>query len=309
VKIYHSIEEFPTDVKTVVTTGTFDGVHKGHRVVINRINDIAHKNGLQSLVFTLNPHPRHVLYPEDQQLKLINSIDEKIQALKTTGLQNLVVYEFTKKFSRTNSVHFVRDILVNKLNMKHMVVGFDHHFGRNRQGTFDNLVELSHFYDFQLEQIQPQNIKKITISSTKIRKAIIDGDIMKANQYLSSNFSLFGKVIRGNGIGRKIDFPTANIKLNYKWKILPKNGVYAVIVNIGKEKKIGMLNIGVRPSISDNIFSIEVNIFDFKDNIYDREINVEFIKRIRDEKKFINLESLKNQLIIDEIHCRNFFAI
>lgn len=308
-KIYHSIEEFPSDIKTVVTTGTFDGVHKGHRVVINRLNKIACENGLQSLVFTLNPHPRHVLYPEDQQLKLINSIDEKIKALRNTGLQNLVVYEFTKEFSRTNSVHFIRDVLVNKLNMKHMVVGFDHHFGRNREGTFENLAELSHFYDFQLEQIKPQNIEQVTVSSTKVRQAIIDGDIIKANKFLSSNFSISGVVTSGNGIGRTIDFPTANIKLNSKWKVLPKKGVYAVKVNIRKEKKFGMLNIGVRPSISDNFFSIEVHLFDFEENIYDEKIQIEFINRIRDEKRFPNLQDLKNQLIIDEVNCRNFFGI
>lgn len=308
-KIYHSIEEFPSDIKTVVTTGTFDGVHKGHRVVINRLNKIACENGLQSLVFTLNPHPRHVLYPEDQQLKLINSIDEKIKALRNTGLQNLVVYEFTKEFSRTNSVHFIRDVLVNKLNMKHMVVGFDHHFGRNREGTFENLAELSHFYDFQLEQIKPQNIEQIIVSSTKVRQAIIDGDIIKANKFLSSNFSISGVVTSGNGIGRTIDFPTANIKLNSKWKVLPKKGVYAVKVNIRKEKKFGMLNIGVRPSISDNFFSIEVHLFDFEENIYDEKIQIEFINRIRDEKRFPNLQDLKNQLIIDEVNCRNFFGI
>ena len=308
-KIYHSIEEFPSDIKTVVTIGTFDGVHKGHRVVINRLNKIACEKGLQSLVFTLNPHPRHVLYPEDQQLKLINSIDEKIKALRTTGLQNLVVYEFTKDFSRTNSVHFIRDVLVNKLNMKHMVVGFDHHFGRNREGTFENLAELSLVYDFQLEQIKPQNIEQVTVSSTKIRHAIISGDIIKGNKFLSSDFSISGVVVSGNGIGRTIDFPTANIKLNSKWKVLPKNGVYAVKVNIWKEQKFGMLNIGVRPSISDNFFSIEVHLFDFEENIYDEKIQIEFINRIRDEKRFPNLQDLKNQLIIDEVNCRNFFGI
>jgi len=309
VKIYNSIEEFPSDVSTVITTGTFDGVHAGHKVVIDRLNKIAQKKGLQSLVFTLNPHPRHVLYPEDQQLKLIHTIDEKVNALKNTGLQNLVIYKFTKEFSRTNSVHFVRDILVNKLNMKHMVVGFDHHFGRNREGTFENLSELSHFYDFKLEQIKPQNIEQVTVSSTKIRHAIIEGDIVKTNKYLSSNFSIEGIVVRGNGIGQKINFPTANINLNYKWKILPKHGVYAVKVDIGKEKKFGMLNIGVRPSIEDSFFSIEVHLFNFHENIYGKEIVIEFIRRIRDEKKFPNLESLKDQLILDEKECKDLFKI
>lgn len=308
-KIYHSIEEFPSDIKTVVTIGTFDGVHKGHRVVINRLNKIACEKGLQSLVFTLNPHPRHVLYPEDQQLKLINSIDEKIKTLSTTGLQNLVVHEFTKDFSRTNSVHFIRDVLVNKLNMKHMVVGFDHHFGKNREGTFEDLIELSDLYDFKIERIEPQNFGDITISSTKIRNAINEGDFHKVNAYLSSVFSLNGTVVKGNNIGVRIGFPTANIEIDNKWKIIPKNGVYAVKVFLKNQLFLGMLNIGNRPSISDDSFVIEVHLFNFNAIIYNEELRIDFIQRIRDEKKFSDLEKLKFQLQDDAINCKQILEL
>ena len=302
--IYHSIDDFPSDTKTIVTIGTFDGVHIGHTTIINRINEIAKKERLESVVLTFNPHPRHVIYPDDQDLRLINTIDEKTESLSKTGLQNLVVHEFTKKFSRTKSVNFIRDILVNKLNMKYMVVGFDHHFGKNREGTYDNLIELSELYAFKIEKIEPQNLGEVTISSTKIRNAIKQGDIRKANSYLSSNFSIKGKVVEGNKIGTSIGFPTANIRIDSPWKILPKDGVYAVKVFIENHSYFGMLNLGNRPSISDDSFVIEVHLFGFNANIYNLELKIDFIDRVRDEMRFSDLEGLKSQLKIDAINCK-----
>ena len=308
-KIYHSIEDFPSQTRTVVTIGTFDGLHKGHQAIINRINHIAKKQALESVVLTFNPHPRHVIYPDDQELRLIHTIEEKIEVLSKTGLQNLVLHRFTKDFSRIKSVNFIRDFLVNKLHMKYMVVGFDHHFGKNREGTFDDLFELSELYDFRIEKIEPQNIEGITISSTKIRRAIQQGNLKQVNTYLSSNFCLTGKVIRGNKIGSSIGFPTANIKLDYQWKILPKNGVYAVKVLVKGQEYFGMLNLGNRPTISDDSFVIEVHLFNFDDIIYDQELRIEFFQRIRDEKKFSELEQLGAQLKIDEINCRQIFNL
>ena len=308
-KIYRSIEDFPSDKNTIVTTGTFDGVHKGHKIIIDRINEIAKDEGMESVLLTFDPHPRHVIYPDDQQLRLIHTIEEKIDALTKAGLQNLVLHKFTKEFSRTKSINFIRDILVSKLNMRYMVVGFDHHFGKNREGTFKNLLELSDLYDFQIEKIKPESIDRVTISSTKIRGAIIEGDFKLANSYLSSNFSIIGKVIQGNRIGRRIGFPTTNIKIENQWKILPRNGVYAVKVFIKNQKYFGMLNLGNRPSISDNSFVIETHIFDFSSTIYNEELKIEFIQRIRDEKRFSDLERLRSQLEIDERNCKKIFNL
>ena len=308
-RIYHSIEDFPSDVNTIVTIGTFDGVHKGHQIIINRINEIAKKQAMESVVLTFDPHPRHVIYPDDQDLRLIHTLEEKIEALSKTGVQNLVLHKFTKEFSRTESVNFIRDFLVTKLNMKYMVVGFDHHFGKNRQGTFDNLIELSDAYGFKIEKIKPQNIGEVTISSTKIRNAILEGDCKKANTYLSANFSITGKVVQGNKIGSSIGYPTANIEIENQWKILPKNGVYAVKILLKNQQYFGMLNLGNRPSISDDSFAIEVHLFDFNATIYNEELKIEFIQRIRDEKHFLDLEKLKSQLKIDEINCKQIFNL
>ena len=308
-RIYHSIEDFPSDVKTIVTIGTFDGVHKGHQIIINRINEIAKKQALESVVLTFDPHPRHVIYPDDQELRLIHTLEEKIEALRKTGVQNLVLHKFTKEFSRTESVNFIRDFLVTKLNMKYMVVGFDHHFGKNRQGTFDNLIELSDAYGFKIEKIKPQNIGEVTISSTKIRNAILEGDCKKANTYLSANFSITGKVVQGNKIGSSIGYPTANIEIENQWKILPKNGVYAVKILLKNQQYFGMLNLGNRPSISDDSFAIEVHLFDFNATIYNEELKIEFIQRIRDEQQFSDLEKLKSQLKIDAINCKQIFNL
>ena len=308
-KIYHSIKDFSSDTGTIVTIGTFDGVHKGHEIIINRINEIAQKEGLVSVVLTFSPHPRHVIYPDNQELRLIHTVEEKKEALSRTGLQNLVIHKFTKEFSRTKSVNFIRDILVNKLNMKYMVVGFDHHFGKNREGTFDNLIQLSELYDFKIERIEPLNIGSITVSSTKIRNAIIEGDFKLVNSYLSANFTIVGRVIKGNKIGSKIGFPTANIKIENQWKILPKDGVYAIKAYVDNQRYFGMLNLGNRPSILDDSFTIEAHLFDFTKNIYSEELKIEFIMRIRDEKRFLDLEDLKSQLKIDEIKCKNFFNL
>lgn len=303
-KIFDSINKFPSNVKTIVTLGTFDGVHKGHIAIINRINDIAKKNNLESVLLTFYPHPRHVLYPDDQNLKLINTIDEKIDSLKLTGLDNLIIHKFDKAFSRLKSVNFIRDILVNKLNMHYMVVGFDHQFGKNREGSFEDLIQFSDLYDFKIEKIEAQLIEGVAISSTKIRKAIQTGQIEKVNSYLSSTYSITATVVKGNNIGSSIGYPTANLDVRNRWKIIPKKGVYFVSVLFGNLIYFGMLNLGSRPTISDSSFVIEVHLFDFNKQIYDDTLKVNFLKRIRDEKKFLDLSKLKLQLKKDENECR-----
>ena len=308
-KVYHSIEDFPSEINTIITIGTFDGVHKGHKQVIKKLNNIAKKEGLENVVLTFYPHPRHVLYPDDQQLKLLNTIDEKTEELKKSGLQHFVVHEFTKEFSRTKSVNFIRDLLVNKLKMKHMVVGYNHHFGRNREGSYNDLKELAELYNFELEKIPPQNEGDVTISSTKVRELLLAGDVEKAATYLGYSYPINGKVVKGNARGRKIGFPTANILVENKWKLIPADGVYAVKVKLDKKQFFGMLNIGERPTLSDNEHRIEVHIFDFSSDIYGADIKVEFIKRIREEKQFGNLELLKKQLKMDENNCKKFFRI
>ena len=308
-KVYHSIEDFPSEINTIITIGTFDGVHKGHKQVIKKLNNIAKKQGFESVVLTLYPHPRHVLYPDDQQLKLLNTIDEKIEELKKSGLQHFVVHEFTKEFSRTKSVNFIRDLLVNKLKMKQMVVGYNHHFGRNREGSYNDLKELAELYNFELEKIPPQNEGDVTISSTKVRELLLAGDVEKAATYLGYSYPINGKVVKGNARGRTIGFPTANILVENKWKLIPTDGVYAVKVKLGGKQFYGMLNMGKRPTLSDNEHRIEVHIFDFSADIYGADIKVEFVKRIREEKQFDNLELLKKQLQIDENNCKKFFRI
>ncbi len=308
-KVYHSIDQFTTEAKTTLTIGTFDGAHKGHKYVLKRLSEMAEKAGNESVLLTFYPHPRHVLYPDNQDLKLLNTIDEKIEELKKSGLQHFVIHEFTKEFSRTKSVNFIRDLLVNKLNMGQMVVGYDHHFGRNREGSYEELKGLSELYNFELEQIPPQDEGDVTVSSTKIRKLLCIGDVEKANIYLGYSYHINGKVVRGNEIGRTIGFPTANILVENKWKLIPADGVYAVKVQLAGKQYFGMLNIGERPTIADDKHVIEVHIFGFSADVYGSKIKVELEKRIRDERQFDTLEHLKNQLQVDANNCKRYFVI
>ena len=233
-------------------------------------------------------------------MKLIITLNEKQDLLEKAGLDNLVVHEFTKEFSRIKSINFVRDILVEKLNVHTLVIGYDHHFGRNRKGSISELKVLAELYDFSIEMISPQLFQDVTVSSTKIRQLLEKGEIEKANHYLGYDFFINGKVVKGNGIGKTIGFPTANILIKNKWKLLPSDGVYAVKVNINERFFKGMMNIGQKPTVYDKGKSLEVHIFDFSNDIYGKAIKVKVIKRIRDEKKFKDLQGLKKQLFIDK---------
>ena len=299
-KIFSSIPDFPTETKTIITIGTFDGVHLGHTVILNRLNKIAQKAKMQSVVLTFFPHPRHVLQKADQDMKLINTLDEKKMLLEKSGLDNLVVHEFTKEFSRIQSANFVRDYLVEKLNLHTLVIGYDHHFGRNREGSIKELTALSELYGFNIEMISPQLFEDVAVSSTKIRKLLEKGEIEQANHYLGYTFFIFGKVIRGNAIGKTIGFPTANIEIDNKWKLHPADGVYAVQVMLGERTYKGMMNIGNKPTVEERKKTLEVNLLDFSEDIYGEQLQIKFIKKIREEKKFENLDALKQQLLIDK---------
>lgn len=300
-KVYNSIEEFKNSNKTAVTTGTFDGVHNGHKVIIDQLKRAAKKINGESVLLTFFPHPRMVLYPDDCDLRLLNTINERVEMLEKSGIDNLIIHPFSKEFSRLSSTEFVRDILVNQLNLSTLVIGYDHHFGRNREGSFKHLEELAPLYGFEVEEISAQEIQQVNISSTKVRTSLLNGEIYAANQFLGYNYFIKGTVVHGEKTGRKIGFPTANIVVNEWYKLIPTNGVYAVKAKIEGRVFNGMLNIGSRPTLNqNNIETIEVNIFNFDEDIYDQEIVIEFFEKIRDEQKFEDLSALKKQLNIDK---------
>ena len=287
----------------MVTTGVFDGVHLGHKVIVSSLIAAAKNNNGVSLLVTFDPHPRFVLQ-ENCDLKLINTLDEKIYLLEKSGIDYLLIIPFTKEFSNISSLEFVKDILVNQLKTKKLIIGYDHHFGKNREGSFEHLKQFGPIYGFDVQEIPVQDVNNINVSSTKIRMALEEGNLSLAKQLLGYSYFLSGEVVKGNQNGQKIGFPTANISLINEVKIIPKNGVYAVnVIAKGKEYQ-GMLNIGYRPTVlGNNLLSVEVNLFNFSENLYGDKIKVEFIKRIREEIKFESLESLKFQLQKDKEMC------
>lgn len=285
----------------MVTTGTFDGLHVGHKTILNRIKEIAQSIGGETVVLTFFPHPRMVLFPDNKDLKLIDTIEERIEYLEKEGIDHLIIHPFSKEFSRLSSVEFVREILVNKIGTKKLVIGYNHQFGRNREGSFEHLKEYSSLYGFEVEEIPAQLVDDVDVSSTKIRRALLAGDIKTANTYLNRHFTLTGKVNHGNKIGRELGFPTANIIVEESYKIIPGNGVYAVKAWINNKAYNAMLNIGYRPTFnSESNVKIEVHIFNFDDDLYDKTVKIEFVDRIRDEKKFNNADELKLQLESDK---------
>ncbi len=295
---FHSIEKIH---HPVITIGTFDGVHIGHQKIINQLNEEAEKINGESVLFTFYPHPRMVLYPESHGIKLIQTQEEKMAKLEKMGLKNCIVFPFTFEFSRMTALEFVRDFLVNQLHVKKLVIGYDHQFGKNREGSLQFLKDICETYDFEVIEIPAQDIDEVNVSSTKIREAILAGNIEKANDYLGDIFELTGTVVKGNQLGRTISYPTANIMLNSDLKLIPGNGVYAVRVNVRGVWFGGMMNIGTRPTVvSNGGRTIEVNIFDFDQTIYDETVTVQFLSKWRDEQKFNGLDELKNQLKLDE---------
>lgn len=303
---FNSIESIPNPVLTI---GTFDGVHVGHQKILRQLNEEAQKIGGESVLFTFYPHPRMVLSPENHGLKLIQTQEEKLDKLSKMGLQNCIVYPFTHDFSQLTALEFVRDFLVKQLKVKKLVIGYDHQFGKNREGSLAYLKTVSKKFDFEVIEIPAQEIDAVNVSSTKIRDAILKGDILLANEFLGSPYEFSGTVVKGNELGRTIGFPTANIELNSDLKLIPAKGVYAIKVSVNGLWFGGMLNIGFRPTISkENNQTIEVHIFDFTEDIYGEIVTVQFLSKWREELKFNGIEELKNQLVKDEKTIRSILA-
>lgn len=307
-RVFYDFEGLNEIPNPVLTIGTFDGVHLGHQKIVKNLNDVAEKIGGESVLFTFFPHPRMVLHPDSHGVKLIQSQQEKLIKLEKMGLQNVIIFPFTIEFSRLTALEFVRDFLVNKLNVKHMVIGYDHQFGKNREGTIEYLRNISDTYNFGVTEISAKEIDEVNISSTKIRKALLTGDIETANAFLGDKFELHGTIVRGKGIGRTIGFPTANIVIDDTLKLVPANGVYVVEIFLSSEvRNFGMLSIGTNPTISENnMQTIEVNILDFNQDLYGQTVEVRFLKRIRDELKFESLELLIAQIKKDEALTRSY---
>jgi len=304
VKIYHSIDEISDLIAPVATIGTFDGVHLGHRAVINQLNRVARQLNTESLIITFEPHPRIVLNKDVANLRFINNASEKAKLLEQAGVDHLLILPFTYDFSQITARDFIQDYLINKLHVQAMIVGYDHHFGRMTGDDEDVTVLLKEF-GIAVERIAEQDVKDISVSSTKIRNAIMEGNIPLANTFLDYRYSLCGTVIHGNKLGRTIGFPTANIMLSFKLKLLPQDGVYAVwAVFKGKQYK-AMLNIGFKPTVLGSSRSIEVHILDFNQEIYGEFLKVELVEKIRDEKIFKDLKALKKQLEADRGQIRD----
>ncbi len=294
-----SIAKYDKVHSTVITIGTFDGVHIGHRQILKKLITSAKSGNLKSTVLTFFPHPRMVLQ-KDSDIKLLNTIDEKIRILETLDLDYLIIHPFTREFSRLSATEFVRDILVNSLKTKKIIIGYDHRFGRNRDANITDLIAFGNTLDFEVEEIPAQEVDDVSVSSTKIRKALENGQIEIANKYLGYSYMLTGKVKKGKGLGRQIQFPTANLHIEESYKLIPKNGVYVVQSKIDGTVVSGMMNIGYNPTVSGEERSIEVHFFDFAGDLYDRKLQIDILARIRDENKFGSVEALKNQLIKDK---------
>lgn len=297
--MYHGVNDFVAPRFPIVTTGTFDGVHTGHLEILNRLTQLARERNGESVVVSYDPHPRTVIQPE-LKTQLLHTIDDKIDRLEKAGIDHFIIIPFTLEFSRMPSQDFIRNILVRQIGAKILVIGYDHQFGRNREGSIEDLEQFSNELDFEIEQIPVQTYNNVNISSTKIRAALNEGKIEVANQYLGYDFALSGKVVHGRKIGKELGFPTANVVVEDAHKIIPCQGVYAVEVDVDKSSYGGMLNIGWNPTVSENQQrKIEVHIFDFDGDLYDHKIRIRFKKRIRDEQKFDSLLELKNQLKAD----------
>lgn len=290
---------------TIVTIGTFDGVHIGHQKIIKRLVDIAHKKHLNSVVLTFFPHPRMVLQ-NNNDIKLLNTIEERETILSDLGLDYLVVKTFTKEFANLSAEEFVKNILVDELNAKHIIIGYDHRFGKGRSANIDDLKSFGKQYYFEVEEISVQDIEDVSVSSTKIRNALNDGDILTANTYLGYGFYITGKVVKGKGLGRKIGFPTANLEIAEDYKLIPKNGVYVIKTSIENKLVYGMMNIGMNPTVNGTKKTIEAHFFNFNNDIYNQTLKIEFVARLRDEQKFESVELLKKQLKLDEKNAKVF---
>lgn len=306
-KLFHSINDFHTTKKTILTLGTFDGVHIGHKKILERITENTENGKYESLVLTFFPHPRMVLQ-EKSEIKLLNTISEKTKLLEATGIENLVIHPFNESFSRLTAEEFVHSILVDQFHIQKIIIGHDHRFGRNRTANIDNLIVFGIEYGFEVEQISAEEIQDVSVSSTKIRKALTEGNMILANEYLGYDYFLTGEVVQGKQLGRTIGFPTANIQIEEEYKLIPKNGVYVVRALIDEKEVFGMMNIGFNPTVNGQKQTIEVNLFDFDADIYGKKIEVSLLQHLRDEQKFGSIDLLKAQLNQDKQNALAFVS-
>ncbi len=307
-KVHHSIQNFKEKKhSSILTIGTFDGVHIGHQKIIERLNQIKDHPKDKSMILTFYPHPRRVLH-HGNEIKMLNTFDEKIQLLDKFDLDHLVVEPFTAEFSRLSALGFVRDILVNQLYIKKLVIGYDHHFGKNREGNFEQLKEYGELYGFEVEEIPAQEIENVSVSSTKIRGAIEKGEIEKANKYLGYHYLLTGDIVKGEGLGRKINFPTINLHIKEDYKLIPKAGVYIAKTILNQQTIYGIMNIGIRPTVSGKGQTIEIHLLDYQGDLYGLKMQIEVLKRLRDEQKFDSVEDLVLQIKKDENTARDWVA-
>lgn len=306
-KIFHSINDFVSSKKTILTLGTFDGVHIGHRKILEKLTQSVENGKYESLVLTFFPHPRMVLQGQSE-VKLLTTIAEKIELLEKSGIENLVIHPFDEDFSKLTASEFVKKVLVDQLHIQKIIIGHDHRFGRNRTANIDDLIAFGKEYGFEVEQISAQEIEAVSVSSTKIRKELKEGNVTLANEYLGYDYFLTGTIIKGKQLGRTIGFPTANIKVLEEYKLIPKNGVYIVKSCIDQKTVFGMMNIGLNPTIPSEKLSIEIHYFDFDSDLYDQKIVVSILKYIRPEQKFDSVDLLKAQLEKDKVTALDYIS-
>jgi riboflavin kinase/FMN adenylyltransferase len=299
-KIYEGTEQFRKLPKAVVTSGTFDGVHIGHQKIIEKLTGLARKTGSETVVITFWPHPRLVLHADSQDLKLLSTFEEKARLLEAFGIDHLIKIAFTKKFSQLISSDFIQKILIDAIGTTHLVIGYDHRFGKNREGSFEHLMTNKEQYGFEVEEISRQDIDHVGVSSTRIRNALAAGQVEVAAEYLGRPYSFRGLVIEGDKIGRTLGFPTANISIAASYKLIPADGVYAIELEVEGRRYKGMLNIGYRPTVGGQDKRVEAHVFDFDENLYNKELSVFLFKQIRTELKFESLDELKDQLAQDK---------
>ena len=306
-KVIQSIAAFNSSEKTIVTIGTFDGIHIGHQKILKNLIRAANNEGKKSVLLTFFPHPRMVLQ-KDNKILLLNTIEEKSGLLEKMGLDYLIIHPFSREFSRLTALDFVRDILVNKLNTSRLIIGYDHHFGKNREGNIHQLKEYSLLYDFKVEEIPAQDIDDVSVSSTKIRTALKDGNLKTANNYLGYHYMLNGTVVSGKKLGGTIGFPTANLEIKEPYKLIPKTGVYIIKTHINTVLYTGIMNIGFNPTVLGKHQTIEAHLFDFNEDLYGKEITIEFIYFLREEHKFKSIEELVVQLNIDKENAISYLS-
>lgn len=297
--VYNHINEFRPVKNPVVTTGTFDGVHLGHQKILDRLKETAARIGGETVLLTFFPHPRMVLFPGHRQV-LLNTLEEKTELLAKAGIDHLIVHPFTREFSMLSSKDFIEGVLVEKLGTKKLVIGYDHHFGKNREGSFKHLQQFGPVYGFEVEEIPAREIDHVGVSSTRIRNALQTGDVQTARAFLGYNYPLSGTVVKGRQLGRTIGFPTANLRVNDPYKLVPADGVYAVWVKRGNAVHKGMMSIGMNPTVDGKERTIEVNLLDFDADLYGETLTLGFVQRLRNEEKFDGLEALKTQLAKDQ---------